>query len=1108
MVLSLLVDSEFYFREYPQAATSGLTAAEHYASQGWKVGNDPNPLFSTSFYLAQNPDVAAAGIDPLQHYLDWGAQEGRSPSPLFDGAFYLAHNPDVAAAGVNPLLHYLTSGAREGRDPNPFFSAHDYLAANPDVAAAGVDPLQHYLRWGAQEGRNPSPAFDTAFYLAANPDVAAAGINPLLHFLEYGQGEGREPHPPTFTVDLVGGVVRFGGTATGPILLTVLGDDAQFAREGRDATLLHYASAGTLDLGAADLEARAADLSGKVVLGTGAVTARALHAADDLSGLAPGLLVTAHVAEDLDASGQAGLGPVDHFVVADGAVLTLSVAQAAPVTISGAHALQDSIGHLVAPGAASVLADAVAVTVTDAASLSDLAMLSAATPGVVTCTAVADTASALLANAGGFVQDGTDVTVTDAATVAQLAAIDALNGGGALTYAAISDIGAHLFAGGTPVGAVMPGVEVTVEDTVTIPDLVALDAANGIAAVHAATIADTWQNLLADDAAPWRDDAVTLRLLDDDLGQVTVGQVQGLLHQANLQDSHGDALDIAALTFTLRDTADNLAAASPEVAAILGQASAVEAITAALVWQAGLIHAGNAAAVYDIADSGGNIAAGDAAVVTAAVDLWATAPVDASLAPAILARDGSAGDVHYDIADSYEGVVGMDAAARAAATDIRVFGHAGWPPALTTTEAETVLGFTHQGRTEIDAIQGTAAQLNSFVDAHPESAGDTGVSYRFSVQDTASGIMAAMGGGTPAELAFAAGNADPALGGSHHASEIVVIGRFGVADAMTFWDNLEPIYGDAATLGASTRYGVLGDVADFTNAAAAHGSLAWADQIHLGGSAAAVHAAQTGLDPAHADIFGLLAWRNDTGDTMTVTASPGSQTIYGTMGRNNLSLGDGDDTAWTNLSDDVIDAGTGRDVVFAGAGSDFIRGGADADTLFGGDGKDTILGADVSEATDYASARYLGTAILVGGGDGDLMSGSAEFDNFIYEGTSRAGLIRESGTGQSARDYITDFSLGDRITFQGVAPGKVQFLGNGSAKATDTDPGMLALSIRYEKDLHVLNWNGDGLVTATRVLIDIADSSGHFDGAADMHIILQGAGLDVNWDNEALFYGG
>ncbi|MDB5372962.1 MAG: hypothetical protein JWP04_1604, partial [Belnapia sp.] len=190
-----LIDADYYLGAHPDAARSGLGAAEHYLLSGWKLGYDPNPYFSTGHYLSANPDVAASGTNPLLHYATSGAQEGRSPSILFDQSFYLAHNPDVVASGANPLLHFLRYGAHEGRDPSAFFSVSGYLTANPDVAASGVNPLGHFLQYGWHEGRDPSPHFNTSWYLQQNADVAAAGVNPLEHYLTFGQHESRDPSP-------------------------------------------------------------------------------------------------------------------------------------------------------------------------------------------------------------------------------------------------------------------------------------------------------------------------------------------------------------------------------------------------------------------------------------------------------------------------------------------------------------------------------------------------------------------------------------------------------------------------------------------------------------------------------------------------------------------------------------------------------------------------------------------------------------------------------------------------------------------------------------------------------------------------------------------------
>ena len=72
-------------------------------------------FFDGDWYLRNNPDVAASGMDPAVHYLKFGAKQGRNPSKDFVGDEYLALHPDVRHCGLNPLLHYETFGRREGR---------------------------------------------------------------------------------------------------------------------------------------------------------------------------------------------------------------------------------------------------------------------------------------------------------------------------------------------------------------------------------------------------------------------------------------------------------------------------------------------------------------------------------------------------------------------------------------------------------------------------------------------------------------------------------------------------------------------------------------------------------------------------------------------------------------------------------------------------------------------------------------------------------------------------------------------------------------------------------------------------------------------------------
>jgi hypothetical protein len=110
-----LFDAEWYLRQYPDVAKSGLSPVEHYLEDGYLRGYRPNPLFDTRWYLEQNDDVRRAGVNPLLHYIEYGCREGRNPGPEFNTNYYLKANPDVRERGMNPLVHYLLFGGREGR---------------------------------------------------------------------------------------------------------------------------------------------------------------------------------------------------------------------------------------------------------------------------------------------------------------------------------------------------------------------------------------------------------------------------------------------------------------------------------------------------------------------------------------------------------------------------------------------------------------------------------------------------------------------------------------------------------------------------------------------------------------------------------------------------------------------------------------------------------------------------------------------------------------------------------------------------------------------------------------------------------------------------------
>jgi len=72
-------------------------------------------FFDNNYYLKENPDVASSGLDPEYHYYNFGEKEGRNPNIYFCPDFYKKLNADVRSAGMSPFQHYISHGFHEGR---------------------------------------------------------------------------------------------------------------------------------------------------------------------------------------------------------------------------------------------------------------------------------------------------------------------------------------------------------------------------------------------------------------------------------------------------------------------------------------------------------------------------------------------------------------------------------------------------------------------------------------------------------------------------------------------------------------------------------------------------------------------------------------------------------------------------------------------------------------------------------------------------------------------------------------------------------------------------------------------------------------------------------
>ncbi|MDE8348612.1 MAG: hypothetical protein POG74_03895 [Acidocella sp.] len=135
-------------------------------------------LFTEEWYIKENPDVARSGINPLVHYVRHGASEGRTPFKGFNATRYLANAEAYGHVNRNPLAHFILHGSPEDLllkgllskfstrsvrqamdrlEALPIFNLEDYLTLNQDIKPTGgnmdVDPLNHAVVYGFPEGR-------------------------------------------------------------------------------------------------------------------------------------------------------------------------------------------------------------------------------------------------------------------------------------------------------------------------------------------------------------------------------------------------------------------------------------------------------------------------------------------------------------------------------------------------------------------------------------------------------------------------------------------------------------------------------------------------------------------------------------------------------------------------------------------------------------------------------------------------------------------------------------------------------------------------------------------------------------------------------------------
>lgn len=714
---------------------------------------------------------------------------------------------------------------------------------------------------------------------------------------------------------------------------------------------------------------------------------------------------------------------------------------------------------------------------------------------------VRDTAGGIVA----FTRDGIKSTVTlsqftattsvdiGAATVkltAADAAVSSITGTGELLISGVSQtsdltkLGSSLKATATLVS----DVDLTLLNNLSTVDHFVVSAG------HTLTLNATQYPLLASGAFILKDSvvnvalnpvtsasAVSITLTDLDVNNVSVAQAKALeTLQSSTFLSHltyqGASVSPTSLVFSIKDTAANLIL--PANNDVLSHATSITADPAASVSQAIKLAALPQTVIYAVDDSAANLATTDATSITAmhsASELTAMNSASAAQAQSIHVNAASV-LAHYNVADTYYNIVNSSYADGInAAYDVSA-GTAN----LSTAQAGDIVAFNNNGLTTINSVQDTASNVNSFVSGN---AWNTTLHYSFSVVDSASNIVDQINN---TQLSFITGNSVDTTA-DHTVTSISVNGSFNVTGAGIFWKAVDPVFVSVnKTTADKTTYSIVDTIANYITDENPNGNSAklstWvtdADSKTVNGSAADIYQAQQ----AGRLIFGNL----DSSDHIVTTGSAGQQLLQGSAGSDTLYGGDDNDT------------------LFGGAGSDYINGGAGYNYVAGGEGGDTLYAGDTAADTSNASLGTYNVTTVVGGSGADNMFGSANKDVFVYEATTAAALIAETGTNANTRDYITNFSQGDTIQFAYSA--KVQFLGNGSGNASSVAAGDFGVSIRYDKDLTIGGLNGGAAVTGTKVSIDVADATGRFDNVPDATIILVGQHIDINVVGNTITFG-
>ena len=134
------------------------------------------------------------------------------------------------------------------------------------------------------------------------------------------------------------------------------------------------------------------------------------------------------------------------------------------------------------------------------------------------------------------------------------------------------------------------------------------------------------------------------------------------------------------------------------------------------------------------------------------------------------------------------------------------------------------------------------------------------------------------------------------------------------------------------------------------------------------------------------------------------TLKSGESLLMGLDGYNNELVGNADNNyLYVSEGSNILDGGLGEDTLDGGTGSDSLSGGEGADTLYGGGGFDSLSGG---EGADFLYGGLGNDTLSGGAGAGDLLSGGAGSDTYLYQLEDESISIQNADNSEGRHDVL------------------------------------------------------------------------------------------------------